>query len=159
MAWILFIILAVAAIYMWFATTKKKHINFSRKTLIPMVEWYSLAKHSNDKDHSDMCIHLMLESARMLDRMQFLDDESFAKIINVKGFNPRNFVNNVIGDSASVRVTPEYRNQLKDFTKPAREYFATAIIAIVDSSFEKEIGIERLHKLSLKSCSSTVPWK
>lgn len=159
MEWILLIIFAISAISIWFSITKKNNIKLSRRTLIPMVEWYSLARHSNSKDHLNMCIHLILESSRMLDRMQFLDDESFAKIINVKGFNAINFVNNVLADSASIRITPEYHNQLNDFTKPAREYFAIAITAIIECSLAKELGTERLYKLSLKSCTSTVPWK
>ncbi|AZN67720.1 hypothetical protein [Acinetobacter haemolyticus] len=159
MGWFFCIFIAVIIFFVWFSRAKKQSINFSNKTLIPMQEWYSVAKHSDDKDRLNMCKHLIVESANLLDKSKFLTDEKIAKIIDIKDFNSANFVNNILADTTSIRIRAEYQEELNNFDKPAREYFAIAIIAIIESNFSKDSGLERILTISLNSCGTNVKWE
>lgn len=151
MEWFLLIPVALIGLYIWFSKLKKHHIDLSKKTSIPLAEWYSLAKHSSEADRLNMCKHLILESFGLLTKSQVLDDATLAKLIDVQDFNASNFIPNILSASASPRIRPEYEKQLEDIGKPAREYFAIAIISIIDCSFSKEAGLERIYQLSKAS--------
>ncbi|MCU4351977.1 hypothetical protein [Acinetobacter ursingii] len=159
MEWFFCIFIAVIIFFVWFSRAKKQHINFSNKTLISMQDWYSIAKHSDDKDRLNMCKHIIVESAYLLNKSKFLTDEKISKIIDIKDFNAANFVNNILADTTSIRIGAEHQKELNNFDKPAREYFAIAIIAIVESSFSKDSGLERIFNISLNSCGTDVKWK
>lgn len=154
---VLFVLVIV--FFIWFNLQKTKHINFSEKTLIPMADWHPIAKHSSSDERLLMSKHLLLESVSLLHKSRYIDESTIANLISIQGFNASNFINIVLGDTYSIRIRPEYSKELENVFKPAREYFALSIIAIVESSLSKELGLERLRKLTIESCGSDAKWE
>lgn len=156
---LILIVLAVIIFFVWLSATKKKHIDYSKKTVMPKIEWYFFAKNSTPNIRGNLSKHLILETARLLDRSDALSDKYFAELINLPNFNASNFILNIMDEIGKPDIDKKFHASLSDNALPMFQYLSICIVAIMESSYSFEEGLLKLKKISLKSCGADIDWK
>ena len=152
---LLVIIILAIVLMVFFKIIIRKHVGYSKDTLMSLEDWYKKAEREKSRARLNMSKHLIIEAARMLDKHNVISDTEFAKLISVKDINYSNFIIGILAESNGPAIESDYSTILDDISRPAREYFFICITAIIRS---QSIGYFRLQEVVRKSCGADIKW-
>ena len=133
------------------------------KTLLPMNQWFIIAASANNRQQRLMCLSALHQASNLLDKLGYISNSDFKKIIKVAGFNPANFVFSLINEADIININPNTNNidiQLSDIwnSEQARVYIMNAVIVILTKKTAIFPGIHQLALLARASPAPQIKW-
>jgi len=138
---------------------KKNSRALDEKTLIPMNQWFIIAASATNKQQRLMCFSVLHQASNLLDKLGYISESDFKKIMKVTGFNPANFVFSLIDEANKINIDPNANNidlQLSDIwnSEQARVYIMNTVVVILT---KKTAIFPGIHQLALLAKASPAP--